>query len=405
MSKVVRIIGRMCGSGPPRQVAFLHRRLRESLGTVLIAGSIEDGEQDMRYLLEDSKAVYEVESMSRSIKAWSDLISLVRIIRILLHEKPDIVHTHTAKAGALGRVAALLAGVPIRVHTYHGHIFQGYFGATATRLIIATERMLNRFTTQVIAISPSQVEDLASRFRVARREQIAMVRTGFDLASLASLEKDRRQARETLGLSENDRLVVWAGRLVPIKDIPLLLEVIRSAQRLPRLKFLVIGEGQLWPVVEQASKTCDNLSVLRWQKDMKPFLAAADMVLLTSRNEGTPALLIEAMAAGKPFVSTAVGGVVDLAVPPLRELPNGCRRAQNGFLTSSDAEGIVACLEALASSPELAAQMGAAGRSFALAHHDQERLADEVTDLYRTLLARKGLREQAAALATTPEQT
>ena len=153
MKKVVRIIGRMNGGGPARQVAYLHHALRSSFETILVVGAIEQGEQDMRYLLEDSIGVIEIPSMSRSVKGRSDLASLIKITQLLLREKPDIVHTHTAKAGVLGRLAAIIAGVPIRVHTYHGNVFQGYFGRRASSLIIAIEGMLNRFTTRVIAIS------------------------------------------------------------------------------------------------------------------------------------------------------------------------------------------------------------------------------------------------------------
>jgi glycosyltransferase involved in cell wall biosynthesis len=402
--KLVRIIGRMNGGGPARQVAYLHRALRGAFDTRLIVGAIEDGEQDMRYLLPDSTGVIAVPSMSRSVKGWSDLVSLVRITRILLREKPDIVHTHTAKAGVLGRIAAVLSGVPIRIHTYHGNIFHDYFGKTATWLIVATERLLNRFTTRVIAISDSQAAELAERFRVARRQQIAMVRNGFDLPTLAALDKLRGQARRSLNLKDGDRLVVWAGRLVPIKDLPLLLEVVRLADRLPRVKFLVAGDGPLRHQVETASHLRGNLQFLGWQQDIKPLLAAADMVLLTSRNEGTPAFLIEAMAAGKPFIATAVGGVVDLAQPPLWEISKDCRVAANGFLTSADPQAILACIEKLASSPELAAKMGAAGRSFALANHAQERLAEEITELYQQLLAGSKAGEHATAPATAAEE-
>lgn len=405
MKKLVRIIGRMNGGGPARQVAYLHRALRGSFDTRLIVGAIEDGEQDMRYLLQDATGVVEIPSMSRSVKGWSDLVSLVRITRILLREKPDIVHTHTAKAGVIGRIAALLSGVPIRIHTYHGNVFHDYFGKTATRLILATERWLNRITTRVIAISASQAEELAERFHVARRQQIAMVRNGFDLRTLADLDKLRGQTRRRMNLSDDDRLVVWAGRLVPIKNLPLLLEVVGLANRLPQVKFLVAGDGPLRQQVETASHLWGNLQFQGWQKDIKPLLAAADMVLLTSRNEGTPAFLIEAMAAGKPFIATAVGGVVDLAKPPLREISKDCRAAANGFLTSADPQAILSCIEKLASSPELAAKMGAAGRSFALANHAQERLAEEITDLYQQLLAGSKAREHARTPATAAEET
>jgi glycosyltransferase involved in cell wall biosynthesis len=271
---------------------------------------------------------------------------------------------------------------------------------------MATERLLNRFTTRVIAISDSQAEELAERSHVARRLQIAIVRNGFDLRTLADLDKLRGQARRHLNLSDNDRLVVWAGRLVPIKNLPLLLEVVGLADRLPQLKFLVAGDGPLRQQVETAAAHIrGNLQFLGWQKDIKPLLAAADMVLLTSRNEGTPAFLIEAMAAGKPFIATAVGGVVDLAAPPLREISKHCQAAANGFLTPADPQAILSCIERLAYSPKLAAKMGAAGRSFALANHAQERLAEEITGLYRQLLAGSKAREHTGAPATAAEET
>ena len=403
--KVVRIIGRMNGGGPARQVAYLHQALRPAFDTVLVVGRIEEGEQEMRYLLNDTAAVVEVPSMSRSIRGFSELVSLVRIARVLRREKPDIVHTHTAKAGVLGRIAAILSGVPIRVHTYHGHIFHGYFGPTATRLILAVERSLNRCTTRVIAISPAQARDLTDRFHVASREQISVVRTGLDLPALTDADMCRTAARQRLGVSNDQRLVVWAGRLVSIKDIPLLLQIVRLARRTPRLRFLVAGEGPLWPMVAEAAKECENLQLLKWQIDMKPILAAADLVLLTSRNEGTPAFLIEAMAVGKPFVATAVGGVVDLAVPPVEQASNGCRRAANGFLTPADPEIMLQCVELLAAAPELAASMGEAGRVLAFANHHQQRLADEITTLYRELLAGCAVPDRAGSLATLPEET
>lgn len=386
MKKVVRIIGRMNGGGPARQVAFLQRSLRGSFETILVVGTIDKGEEDMRYLLEDSTGVVEIPSMSRSVRVWSDIVSLFAITRLLIREKPDIVHTHTAKAGVLGRIAALVTGVPIRVHTYHGNVFQGYFGKQTTRLIIAIERILNRLTTRVIAISQSQAEELVVKFRVARREQTIVVRNGFDLKARADLEDLRNVARRGLGINQDEFLVVWAGRLVAIKNVPLLLEVVRQASRLSNLKFVVAGEGPFRDDIEQESSSNKNLQFVGWQRDMKTLLAAADAVLLTSRNEGTPAFLIEAMAAGKPFISTAVGGVRDLANAPLKAVSVDCTQAGNGFLTAAFPEVILACIQQLMDSPELAAKMGEAGRAFAITNFDQERLARELRELYGNLL-------------------
>src|SRR5450631_4498307 len=175
----------MNGGGPARQVAYLHRALRGSFETRLVVGMVDSGEQDMRYILDDSVGVIEIPSMSRSVKGWSDLVSVIKITLLLLRERPDIVHTHTAKAGVLGRIAALVAGVPIRVHTYHGNVLQGYFGNRTSRLIAAIERVLNRVTTCVIAISESQADEIVGRFRVADRRKVAIVRNGFDLSAMA----------------------------------------------------------------------------------------------------------------------------------------------------------------------------------------------------------------------------
>ena len=403
MKKVVRIIGRMNGGGPARQVAFLHRCLQGPFDTILVVGTIDKGEEDMRYLLEDSSGVVEIPSMSRSVRAWSDLVSLYAIIRLLIREKPDIVHTHTAKAGLLGRIAALVTGVPIRVHTYHGNVFQGYFSERVSRLIITIERILNRITTRVIAISESQAEELVEKFRVARREQTIVIRNGFDLKARAHCAELRSETRRHLGLNEDDFLVVWAGRLVGIKNVPLLLEVVHQASSVPKLKFLVAGEGPLRSEIEKVSSSVQNLQFVGWRRDMKPLLAAADAVLLTSRNEGTPAFLIEAMAAAKPFISTAVGGVPDLARPPLKRVSDECTQAANGFLTAASPEVILYCIRELMDTPALAAEMGQQGRALSLGNFDQDRLAYELGDLYEDLLTAVEVPGRAGPTASAVE--
>src|SRR3954470_20928937 len=159
--KVVRIIGRLNVGGPARQACLLHERLRPELQTVLVTGRPDSGEKDMSYLLASSDGVHSIESMSRPVRFFSDLRSLVAIYRILRREKPDIVHTHTAKAGTLGRIAAVLARVPVRVHTFHGHVFAGYFGRFKTRAYLSIERLLARFTTRIVTVSEGQAVELA----------------------------------------------------------------------------------------------------------------------------------------------------------------------------------------------------------------------------------------------------
>src|SRR6516162_10165696 len=193
MKKVVRIIGRMSGGGPPHQVAYLHKSLRTSFETILAIGTIESHERDMTYLLEDFKGVVEIPSMSRSVNVWSDLISLFAITRLLLREQPDVVHTHTPKAGMLGRVAAFLSRVPVRVHTYHGHGFSGYLGKVGSRAVVTVERILNRLTTHVIAISESQAHEITEKFRVVSADKVTVIRNGIDLSRFSDADKMRAE--------------------------------------------------------------------------------------------------------------------------------------------------------------------------------------------------------------------
>ncbi len=392
--KVARIIGRLNVGGPARQACFLHEALRERYDTVLITGRIDEGEADMSYLLSSQEGVRWVPSMSRPVKLWPDLLAFWRVFRILRQERPDIVHTHAAKAGAVGRAAAILAGVPVRIHSYHGHVFQGYFGRLYVLLWLSIERLLGKFTTRVIAISPSLAEELAHRYRVACAEKIAVVRTGFDLKPFVAAN-DRVRCRRELGVSDADFLVLWAARMVPVKNAALLAEVVQAATRTSRIRFLIVGDGPDGERLRELTAYCPNVQFIGWRRDMAELWAAADAALLTSVNEGTPTALIEAMAAGKPFVSTHVGGVVDLAVPPLEQdgVP-GLLQAANGFLASADSATILHGLEQLARDSALAQSMGNVGRQFVLSLYTQERLNREMCALYEELVQSLHLKQQ-----------
>jgi UDP-N-acetylglucosamine:LPS N-acetylglucosamine transferase len=162
--KIVRIIARLNVGGPARQACLLHERLRPEFETVLITGHPDKGEEDMSYLLSSEEGVEWIESMSRPVRIFSDLRSLVAIYKILRRERPDVVHTHTAKAGTLGRIAAVMARVPVRIHTFHGHVFAGYFGRLKTRIYLTIERTLARFTTRIVTVSESQANELADEY-------------------------------------------------------------------------------------------------------------------------------------------------------------------------------------------------------------------------------------------------
>ena len=387
--KVVRIIGRLNVGGPARQVCFLHQALRNNFDTILIAGHLDENEGDMSYLLASGEGVRWIRSMSRPIRLWSDFLAFLRIVRILRAERPDLVHTHAAKAGTLGRVAAAILGVPVRVHTYHGHVFHGYFGRFQTRTWLAIERTLNRITTRTVLISESQVDELVEKYKVVSRPNACLIRNGYDL-SLFGSAPDVRQARELrrlFGFDDYHFVVLWAGRLVPIKNVELLAQIVREATGSSRLRFLVVGDGPDRHKLETLTAACSNIHIAGWRKDMPELWAAADAGLVTSRNEGTPSALIEAMASGKPFVSTNVGGVIDLAAPPA-EMDNclSVIRAGNGFLTPLAATPMLDCLEFLATNPDVTLAMGTAGRSFAVTHYSDHRLQTDLESLYFDLL-------------------
>jgi len=384
--KVARIIARLNVGGPARQACDLHAQLPDSFQSVLITGQLAEGEGDMSFLLSSSENLYRVNSMSRSISPWSDLRAFLEIVSILRRERPDIVHTHTAKAGLLGRLAATVTGVPIRVHTYHGNVFQGYFSPLTSRVFLALERLLGKLTTRVIAISESQAEDLGQRFRVVRQEKIVLIKTGFDLFSFAQCNRGPA-TRERLGVQPDEFLVLWAGRMAPIKNVDLLAAVIRAAQGNKRLRFLVAGQGPESEKFDSLTGNCPSLIRTGWYSPMTDIVSACDAALLTSHNEGTPATLIEAMSAGKPFVATEVGGVRDLAVGPLRRGVGGVAEARNGFLTAPDPEMLLGCLERLAADAELTRTMGKCGQQFAMEMHSADRLRDEIEDLYFRLVA------------------
>ncbi|MCI0622337.1 MAG: glycosyltransferase [Acidobacteria bacterium] len=389
--KIARVIGRLNIGGPARHACYLHQSLRDSFDTVLIAGRIDEGEGDMSYLLHAQDGVYWVGSMSRPIHFWNDVSACFRLWRIFRKERPHIVHTHTAKAGALGRLAATLAHVPVRVHTYHGTVFQGYFDPWKTRIFLSVERLLNRLTTQVVAISASQADELSRLFCVVEREKVAVIPTGYDLRHFGD-PSSRKRVRGRLGIGDEETLVFWVGRLVAIKNVDLLGRVIASSADKTQLRFLVIGDGPERTKLMDLIRGLSAVTHLGWQSDLAELWPAADVALCTSYSEGTPTALLEAMAAGKPFVATEVGGVADLAVPPLDRNPAaGITRAANGFLTRPCPEAIVHCLEMLARNAELARQMGSAGRRLAMERFSGEQLLVQMTGLYNRLASARGL--------------
>jgi glycosyltransferase involved in cell wall biosynthesis len=359
--------------------------------------------------------------MSREISP-KDAAAIWKLYRLFRRLRPDIVHTHTAKAGTVGRVAGLLykwltpsalMGRPRAcrfVHTYHGHVFHSYYGAAKTKLFLAVERALARLATDlIVVISPQQLEEIHGRFGVGRATQFRIVPLGLDAAIFADSRARRRTARERLGVArEDDTLLVGiVGRLTEIKNHRLFLEAAAllkarlSARRenggdtaaAPHVRFVVVGDGHLRLDLEThacALGLADDVIFTGTLDDPENFYAALDIVALTSLNEGTPLTLIEAMASERAVVATAVGGVVDLLggveASELRR-PGAWRLCERGVqVEPGDAEGFSRAVEHLVDHGELRASMGERGRAFAEKNYSKERLVEDVLRLYENLL-------------------
>jgi glycosyltransferase involved in cell wall biosynthesis/SAM-dependent methyltransferase len=314
---VVRVIARLNVGGPAIHVALLSEGLdRRGFRTTLATGQVEPGEADMSdFAIARGVRPVVVRGLGRSVSPAADLRSFGTLLSLLRRVRPAIVHTHTAKAGALGRVAATLAGVPIRVHTFHGHVFHGYFGRAATVLVLFAERALGLLTHRVLAVSDEVARDLAEAYGVVPHGKVQVVPLGLDLAPFAraGAGEGRGELRREIGAAEGDLLVGITGRLVEVKDHGYFLEAGAALMReVPQARLVIVGSGPLEEGLRARAKSLGidgRCHFLGWRRDTARICADLDVAALTSRNEGTPVALIEAAAAGVPVVARDVGGV------------------------------------------------------------------------------------------------
>lgn len=404
--KILRIIARLNVGGPARHVVWLTKALNDSeFESALVAGTVPDGEQDMAYFAADNgvEPIY-ISELSREL-SLKDAVSLFKIYREMRRQRPDIIHTHTAKAGTVGRTAAFLyrwlgwrtlVGKPRRmkiVHTFHGHVFHSYYGKAKTRVFLTIEKILARIATdRIITISEQQLGEINGKFGVGRKSQFSVIPLGIDLAGFAQNASNRRVLREEIGLNERDVVVGFVGRLTGIKDIPLLIKaaamVAEAGDDTPNLRFVLIGDGELRAELEEQAAALGVQQIVQFlgnRTDVGELLPGMDILALTSRNEGTPLSLIEGMAAGVPFVSTAVGGVVDLAGAVHDEM-GGFRVCDRGVLTEpGSVKSFANALIFLAKNEKVRRSLSARGSEFVASEYSKERLVADIKSLYREL--------------------
>src|SRR5439155_11257682 len=374
--------------GPSIQAMTLSDRLRaRGVETLLVHGKLGEGEGDMRYLLSTGVETRYLPALRRPVAPLHDAIAFAQILDILRAVRPQIVHTHMAKAGTLGRLATAFynrtAGrlAPVRVvHTYHGHVLEGYFGSPAVTLFTRMERHLAAVTDANVAISPQIRRELLGYFQIGRPAQYHVVPLGFDLTELSAIDDDqRRAARAALDIPPGAHVVTTVGRLTAIKQHHLFLDVAQQvAQRHPAALFLIAGDGELRAELQDYARQlgiAERTRFLGWRRDLATIYAATDVFLLTSRNEGTPVALIESLAAGVPGVRTDVGGVGDVIDSEAIGL----------LAPFGDAPGLARHIKTLLADPARRRAMGARGRA-AMARYHVDRLVDDVDALYRELI-------------------
>ena len=407
MSKVLRIIARLNVGGPARHVVWLTAGMKpDGYDTLLVSGVVPPGEDDMSYLAAEAGVTpLIVPEMSREISP-KDAITVWKLFRLMVREKPDLVHTHTAKAGTVGRVAGLLyrwltpstfIGRPRQcrfVHTYHGHVFHSYYGSARTRLFLTIEKILARLVTdRIVVITRQQRHEINETFRVGKASQFAVIPLGIDLDLYVDWQQRREQFRQELRADADTILIGIVGRLTEIKNHELFVQAAAHLKKSSpaKVKFLIIGDGHLRSQLErqvEESGLGNDVVFLGSRNDPENFYPALDVLALTSRNEGTPLSVIEAMANARSVVATLVGGVSDL----LGDKVSG--RNEHHFeihergigVANADAQSFAQALDCLIANETLRRDLGRRGQAFVLKNYAKERLLADLSALYAELL-------------------
>jgi len=390
--KIIHIITRLDKGGSAENTLLTAGGLDKQIYDVLLIKglSIESGmaddeamavEKSIREAEIEGVRILTLSGLVRRISPFYDFKTFFALVKILRYECPHIVHTHTSKAGILGRWAAFFAGVPIIIHTPHGHVFWGYFGRLKTSFYIILEKFTAVITDKIIALTEQEKNDHL-HFRIASGDKFSVVHSGIKLDRFSNLSADPAVMRRKLGISEGDLVVGTTGRLTPVKGYRYLIEAaVNILDARPNTTFVFLGAGELSDELKKmASKLGmkEKVKFLGWRPDVAEVMSAFDLFVLPSLNEGMGRVLVEAMALGKPIVASDVGGIPALVL-----------HGENGYLVfPGDAEHLSAAISDLLENPEKRKSMGENGKKIA-ADYSADAMVQKIDQLYRTVLQQK----------------
>lgn len=418
--RILRIIARLNIGGPAIQaIALTHHFSGPRFQSLLTCGQTSPWEGDMMYRAREiGVKPFFLSNLKRDLSFRADLYTLWSLLKIIVRFKPHIIHTHTAKAGALGRIAALLINLARlfnpsikTVHTFHGHVFHSYFGSLKTYLFRIVEQVLGFFTDRIVVISHRQKNDICYRFKVAKSDKVQVIPLGFELNDFFEPSIAGKKALDSAWIATNYKRyrIVIVGRLTAVKNHGMLLDAIQKLKQRgqeDQFHFYVVGDGELKEsLLDKVSKLAleKSVSFMGWQQNMPAVYALMDAVVLTSLNEGTPVALIEAMASGKPVVATEVGGVPDILGQVQSGLRHGFRIWENGIgVSSGDSSALCEALLFLKNDPKTVAQLSMNARNYVYQQHSLERLFKDIEALYLQLVSSPRIENEALSKGGSP---
>lgn len=373
--KVMRIIARMNVGGPAVQVSGLMREFNEvEFDQRLFTGYCETDEADYLDLVATDIRAIRIEGFGRRVSLAGDLKAFLALVVAIRDFKPHVIHTHTAKAGFLGRIASVVSLQPsIRIHTFHGHLLNGYFGRFKRMLVVIAEKFLALFTHQLLAVGEKVRQDLL-KAGIGSTHKFGLMPPGLELGKLPS----REDSRAALALPVDILQCAFIGRVTQIKRPDRFLDVVSEImKRGINLDFFIAGDGELLEMCrERIIREALPVKILGWQSDIERVLSSADMVILTSDNEGTPLSLIQAGMAGLPVVTTNVGSVPEIVLD-----------GETGFVTDLNVQELANALEKLVNNQALRIKLGNAAQEFTFSNFGVKRLVQDHEELYEKLFS------------------